>query len=89
MIFWIDGWIYSTLPFFLASWGGGTGSIQNRAGARVASLEKVLFSNLKICRKKYSLEKQLEINHTAGSILPNAGECSSSKGRASSVRSKW
>ena len=35
--------------------------------ARVASLEKILFSNFKISRKKYSLEKQLEINHTAGS----------------------
>ena len=44
--------------------------------ARVASLEKILFSNFKISRKKYSLEKQLEINHTAGSVLPNAREWS-------------
>ena len=42
--------------------------------ARVASLEKNPFSNFKIPRKKYSLEKQLKINHTAGSNLPNAGE---------------
>ena len=38
-----------------------------------ASLEKILFWN-EISRKKYSLEKQLEINHTAGSVLPNARE---------------
>ena len=48
--------------------------MHNRAAAaRAASLEKILFSNFKISRKKYSLEKQLEINHTAGSICRTLG----------------
>ena len=57
--------------------GGGRGLAlfcRIEPAARVASLEKILFSNFKISRKKYSLEKQLEINHTAGSVLPNDRE---------------
>ena len=35
----------------------------------------VIIGCKKISRKKYSLVKQLEINHTAGSVLPNDREC--------------
>ena len=44
----------------------------NRAGRSRSEPRKNPFSNFKISRKNYSLEKQLQINHTAGSILPIA-----------------
>ena len=47
-------------------------SVEWKNGRMKASLEKILFWN-EISRKKYSLEKQLEINHTAGSVLANDG----------------
>ena len=51
---------------------GGWALKQNRAGRSRSEPRKNPFSNFKISRKKYLLEKQLEINHTAGSVLPNA-----------------
>jgi hypothetical protein len=62
--------------FFCPLRGLGVGSnllCGTEPAAREASVEKILFWNQK-SRKKYSPEKQLEINHTAGSVLPNARE---------------